>query len=172
MTHDIMILPENTLIEIFCFYGPYWDWYSRIRGWPTLVHVCQRWRSIVFASPRRLGLQLMFTGRRTITEMLDIWPRLPIMIYVWQKPWDGADGTSRLDNIVALLDSEHHDRICEITLDVPPSLCERITPAMQKPFPELRKFLMHASPHGNRAPILFNSFLSGPAPHLHLLGLY
>jgi hypothetical protein len=34
-----------------------------VEVWQVLVHVCRRWRSIVFGSPRRLNLQLFCTSR-------------------------------------------------------------------------------------------------------------
>ena len=48
-------------------------------AWHSLVHVCQRWRSIVFASPRRLNLWL-FCSSVTPTDALDVWPALPFLI--------------------------------------------------------------------------------------------
>ena len=60
-------LPDNVLIETFEFYlgkdvsdyvvGHNYD------AWQTLVHVCRRWRCIVFASPHCLDLKLYFTGQ-------------------------------------------------------------------------------------------------------------
>jgi hypothetical protein len=45
-------LPDDVLLEVFCFYM---DQSQDIEGWIMLVHVCQSWRNIVFASPRRLN---------------------------------------------------------------------------------------------------------------------
>jgi hypothetical protein len=169
------MLPENTLIEIFCFYA---NDRGAWRGeWHTLAHVCQRWRSIVFGSPRHLRLELIFTGKRPITEMLDVWPRLPVVIWVTQDIWDSDDGTSRVDNILPLLDSEHRDRICEITLVIRPSFWERIAPAMQRPFPELKRLYVRAraSPDNDgadRALVLSNLPLIGSASHLRILGFH
>ena len=43
-------LPDDALLEIFDFYvhrgKPFFE------RWYTLLHVCRRWRPIVFASPR------------------------------------------------------------------------------------------------------------------------
>ncbi|KAI9452736.1 hypothetical protein F5148DRAFT_497014 [Russula earlei] len=103
-------------------------------GWHTLVHVCQRWRCIVFASPRRLNLQLVYTGKRPMSDMLDVWPVLPVVI---------SPGKNRLHDrcwghIAAFLESEHHHPTHAITSPyVPLSFWERLVAAMQKPFPEL-----------------------------------
>ena len=50
------------------------------RAWQSLVHVCRRWRRIIFASPRHLKLQLHCTERTTARSTLDIWPALPLII--------------------------------------------------------------------------------------------
>ena len=67
----------------------------------ALVHVCQRRRCIMSASPRRLNLHLHCTRRRPVREMLGVWPAFPIVI------WDVADLKLDEDNIVAVL--EYHD---------------------------------------------------------------
>ena len=47
--------------------------------WHRLIHVCQRWRSIVFRSPKFLDLALV-CDPSTPVELIDIWPPLPIII--------------------------------------------------------------------------------------------
>jgi hypothetical protein len=86
-------LPDDVLLEIFDSYlddkDPN-DIYSADQ-WHTLVHMCQRWRSVVFASPRRLDLRLLCTGHRSVRSMLDIWPTLPIQIeyrHDWSLAWE------------------------------------------------------------------------------------
>src|SRR5216683_7810720 len=81
---SINILPDDVLLEIFDLYMilpqryPYDD--EQVDAWHKLVHVCQRWRHVVFNSPRRLDLRLRCTDRTLVTNMLDIWPALPIVI--------------------------------------------------------------------------------------------
>ena len=76
-------LPDDVLLEIFyvarCQVDANEPRYFEDR-WRTLVHVCKRWRSVVFASPRRLDLQLFCTNRTPVKKLLDIWPPLPIYI--------------------------------------------------------------------------------------------
>jgi len=73
----IEALPNTVLLEIFSFYtDPLRLDYD---GWHALVHVCRRWRFVVFDSPRRLDLRLNCTPKRPL-KMLDIWPALPIVI--------------------------------------------------------------------------------------------
>ncbi len=59
-----------------------------------MVHVCQKWRCVVFGSQRRLNIQLACRPTTPVREMLDIWPRLPIVIQQhddepWQPIWGG-----------------------------------------------------------------------------------
>jgi hypothetical protein len=68
-------LPDDVLLEIFEFYlALVKDWLGLIPedAWHTLVHVCKRWRSIVFASPHRLELQLFCTNNRPVHNMARI----------------------------------------------------------------------------------------------------
>jgi hypothetical protein len=118
------MLPEVALLEIFHFYVDEEEWY-------TLVHVCRKWRNVVFGSPRRLNLRLFCTDTTPVREMLDIWPCLPIEV------WDGRDEALDMDNIFAAL--EHNDRICDLELTYyNPSLgLEKVLPVMQQPFPKL-----------------------------------
>jgi hypothetical protein len=70
-------LPDEVLLEIFSFYMAK----SRsMEGWITLVHVCQRWRNVIFASPHHLNLRLLCEDRKPVRELLNIWPALPIVI--------------------------------------------------------------------------------------------
>jgi hypothetical protein len=76
-------IPDDVLLEMFDFYLGEETIYERdyYDGWQTLIHVCQRWRCIVFASPRRLGLILYITPKQSVnSKMLKIWPELPIFI--------------------------------------------------------------------------------------------
>ncbi len=80
---SINILPDDVLLEIFDFYAtspinPYHG--EQVDAWHKLVHVCQRWRYVVFDSPGRLDLRLLCTNWTPVTNMLDIWPVLPIII--------------------------------------------------------------------------------------------
>ncbi|KAH8994645.1 hypothetical protein EDB83DRAFT_1023651 [Lactarius deliciosus] len=59
----IDVLPDNVFLDIFDFClrdstMPELGVIQHMRKWQILVHVCQRWRRIVFASPRRLDLYL------------------------------------------------------------------------------------------------------------------
>jgi len=76
-------LSDDSLLYIFYLYV---DESFRTEVWCTLVHVCQRWRSLVFGSPRYLNVQLLCTERIRVKKMLDIWPALPIVIQYFGPP--------------------------------------------------------------------------------------
>ena len=157
------MLPGDVLLEIFHFYVnqarfDFGDRKKAIEAWQRLVHVCRRWRSVVFGSPRRLDLQLVCRAN-TLTSMVDIWPALPLLI---------RDPTGNVDNIVGLLErSDLVRRISEIYLWV--TEWKDISEAMQIPFPGLT--YLGLSHNDQTALPLSDSFLGGSAPRLRFLYL-
>jgi len=162
----INMLPDEALLEIFNFYVN--DEEARLDVWHTLVHVCRRWRYVVLRSPNRLDLRLVYTGRRSTTEVLDVWPCLPIAIRQWVSYNNDPQTSSGVRNIVAALNSWHHDRVREIGIgNISSPLWERFATVMQKPFPELTHLEILLNDAG--APIVPGSFLGGSAPRLRAL---
>jgi hypothetical protein len=158
-------LPDEILIEIFDFYvveDPD-DFLERsIGAWQLLVHVCRRWRCLVFGSPRRLNLRLFCNPQAPVRDRLDIWPALPLLI-------QGAISPSVVDNILAVL--ERHDRVSTINLTffrTAPEV-EKVWAAMQVPFPELTVLQLWSC--GLKAPIIPDSFLGGSSPRLREIWL-
>lgn len=149
--------PDEVLLEIFDFCVE-----DNEEDWKTLVHVCQRWRGIVFSAPHRLDLRLAYTGAKPVKEMLDIWPTLPIAVRVIPLDEKVED-----DFVIAL---KQHDRICEIhtevyggwDFDILVESTERLFPALT----ELRIL----SP-GEFELVAPDSFLGGSAPRLQSLWL-
>jgi hypothetical protein len=149
------MLPEEILLEIFDFYV-----FRSYSNWQTLVHVCRRWRSIVFAAPRRLNLRLLCTGRTPARETLDIWPALPIVIRV-------VMGDEVTNDVLAAL--QRHDRICEVHIDnVSDGELRDLVGAMQVIFPILAHLDIHAIDDEAFFP---ESLLGGSAPNLQSLHL-
>jgi len=172
----IDVLPDDVLVEIFFYVNNgdgQWDWDSVANPWHALVHVCRRWRCLVFGSPRRLNLRLEYEGRRPISEVLDAWPVLPILLLSRAEnlpsgfPHPKSD--QRWNNVVAALESAHYDRISEIEIfSITNSRWERFAAAMQKPFPELTSLVVGSD---DMVPVLVlpDSFLGGSAPDLREL---
>jgi len=173
MTIDV--LPDDALVDIFDFYIN-WDPYTPPNKWRALVHVCRRWRYLVFASPRHLNLRLAYLGRRPMPDALGVWPVMPVILLstfeVLLRGVPYSESVRRWDNLVAALESEHYHHISEIDISEGFSLrWGRFAAAMQKPFPELTH--LRVSLYGSRdlVPVLPDSFLGGSVPHLRTLEL-
>ncbi|KAI0290800.1 hypothetical protein BC826DRAFT_1106271 [Russula brevipes] len=153
----IDVLPDDVLLDIFDVCTD-----EDPCGWPTLVHVCRRWRGVAFASIRRLNLRLRCTSATPVRKMLDIWPALlPITIEVTRGRFSRAKAA---DNVVAALG--HRDRVCRIELwNIPKSSSDRLAAAMKEPFPELTFLLLSTKTVLD----LPDSFLGGSAPRLQTL---
>jgi hypothetical protein len=128
--------------------------------WQTLVHVCQKWRYLVLASPNRLGLFLACTDRTPVREMLHIWPPLPILV--------SSNQFDAQDNVIAAL--EHRDRVHRIYLKSTSPRVERSATVLRGPFPAL----VHLSLVSDDAtpPVLPNTLSCGSAPRLQSLALW
>ena len=164
-------LPDDVLLETFDFYleeddADEFDHYRSYDEWQTLVHVCRRWRCIVFASPRRLDLQLLCTEHRLVnSKTLDIWPTFPIVI-------DAYDIQSKegVINIIAALGQR--DRVCKIFYyneQFQDSLLKELA-AIGEPFPALTSLELIS--FGQDVPVLPDLFLGGSAPRLRSLNLH
>ena len=157
-------LPDEVLLDIFgfcmtCSLPPpaYKD-----DAWHTLVHVCRRWRYVVFGSPRRLNLRLLCINRRRV-KTLDIWPELPIIILVDNR------ALLSIANVVPVL--KRNDRVCKIVLDnVPGPLFARLAKKMAEPFPALIE--LELTSFNVDSPMLPDSFLGGSVPSLRSLLLW
>jgi hypothetical protein len=165
---SINMLPDEVLLEIFDHYVilPQINYRDRpVSAWHKLVHVCQRWRYVVFDSPRRLDLRLLCTNRTPVTNMLHIWPALPIVISTVSPLSLPASGVT---NIILAL--QQHNRICKINIDdIPNSLLKEFA-AIQEPFPALTELDLLSD--DENAPVLPDSFLGGSAPRLRSLYLF
>ena len=158
MTIDI--LPDDALLEIFEFVLQH----ALVDEWYKLVHVCRKWRNVVFGSPRRLDLQIYCNASTPVREKLNIWPELPLWVRGYgHEKW----GT---DNIFAGL--EHTDRIRDLSLcDIPRPQSEKVLAKMQQPFPALTSLKFWFDRKAETPPVVPASFLGGSAPLLRFLQL-
>jgi F-box-like len=118
----IDILPDDVLVEIFNFCvnidHPLWYTPTSRNVWHALAHVCRRWRYLVFASPHRLNLRLEYGGHRPMSEAMDAWPVLPIVISRAETSLRDQKSDQQWDNTLAALESEHYNRIREVYISV------------------------------------------------------
>jgi hypothetical protein len=168
------MLPDGVLLTIFDFYrkdencGVNHNWHSLrfsqwiSRKWRFLVHVCHRWRQVVFASPRRLDLQIPCT---LMTPHLGIWPAFPIIVIYDIRSQSAPIGE---DNILAAL--RLPDRVCEVRFAIFGTRLRKMAAVMQEPFPVLRRLYISSSCVDPPVP-LPTGFLGGSAPCLQDISL-
>ena len=164
----IDVLPDDVLLDIFDFYiimnlNDTYGEKTSVEAWQSLFHVCQRWRSLVVESRRRLNMQLYCTTKTPVRDKLYVWPALPLII--------GGDMSSlRTDNIIAAL--RQTDRVRQISLwNLKDCQLEIFLAAMQVPFPELTDLQLGPVLYSLVVPVIPDSFLGGSAPRLRIFAL-
>ncbi len=120
------MLPDDVLLEILDFYRlthfevPFRLSWKR-RRWHMLVHVCQRWRCLVFSSPHRQDVQLCCIDGTPVKE---IWPpALPIVMRY--------SSLNNEENLMTALCQSDRIQVLDITTSV--SLGKRLVANMQDP---------------------------------------
>jgi len=163
------MLPDDVLLDIFDFFrtdSSYYPW-----RWHTLVHVCQRWRHVIFASPRRLDLQFLCTPNTPVRELLDFLPpTIPIMISNWsggQQPYDPLSLEGGHQVISAI---EKRDRVRWVHLDgITSPLLEKLAGMMQETFPMMEFVRLWSE--DETVTVLPEAFLGGSCPRLYTFWL-
>ena len=157
-------LPDDILLEIFSFIlSGGRNFYIRrypIWTWHRLVHVCRRWRQIIFASPLRLDLQLLCTYRTPVRRGLGYWPAFPLVIH-YDYHWDMDRTPDDEDNIFVAL--KQRDRVRHINLRASSLLLGELLAAMKEPFPALRYLELSCEDMDGAAPVFPSEFLGGSA---------
>ena len=145
-------LSDNVLLKIFCHFLD-----ASPRHWPTLMHICHKWRRIVFDSQRALRLQLVCTHEMPVLKALDCFPTLSIVVQYGGSPALDPPALEDEENIVAAL--THSDRISSIHLTVTNSLLEKLS-AIKGSFSELEDLILLSRNGAQLA--LPNTFQWGP----------
>src|SRR6266403_3711946 len=135
---------------------------TKIEAWQSLVHVCRRWRNVVFGSPRRLNLRRVCTPKTRARDTLGVWPALPLFIRgnITISPGD--------DNIVIALGQSN--RVCQVDLwGLENGQSDKVLAAMEVPFPQLTDLRLTC--YGETPAVVPDSLLGGSAPHLRIFRL-
>jgi hypothetical protein len=153
-------VPDDVLLEIFDFYmimDPTSG--GKAEAWQSLVHVCQRWKNLVFRSASRLNLQLCCTPETPARKTLDVWPALPLIV-------EGSmTSSSSTDNIIAALGQSN--RVREVHLwDLEGGQLEKVMAEMEESFPELTEMRLFSN--GNAMRVTSDFSLDGSAPRLRI----
>ena len=161
-------LSDDVLLRIFDSYRRDYEGINSTRWWHALVHICERWRRIIFAFPGHLDLQLVCESKTDMKTTLDIWPALPISIQAsFYKNCADEDG------IIGAL--ENCDRIAGINFGgLTRSKLEKCVALMQQSFPVLSSLHLSESEstthlsttHGEITYVIPDAFLGGSAPRL------
>jgi hypothetical protein len=115
------------------------------------VHICRKWRRIIFSSQQSLHLRLFCTPGTPVLNALRCWPALPIVIQYGGSPSSYPPAPEDEDNIVAALDQ--FDRVSSITLTVTKPLLAKLS-AIQWRFSELENLVLLCS---NDVPLTLSS---------------
>ena len=155
------MLPDDVLLEVFDLCRGDYEYFS-LKMWKPLVHVCQRWRQIVFGSPRRLHL-VLDGDAKTLARSLATWqPTLPIAMRYTANQEEGEE------NVIAALGHRH--RVLRIVIKkLTGHVLERFTVVMQEPFPVLTHLRLQSIDETRL--IIPNEFLGGSAPQLRVFFL-
>ncbi|KAH9080187.1 hypothetical protein EDB83DRAFT_953294 [Lactarius deliciosus] len=166
----INILPDDILLEIFafCLHDPRTslDSMRHMWVWQRLVHVCQRWRRIIYSSPRRLDLHLCCSNNTPFRNLnnLTLWRDFPLAVVFFMSKGQ--------DDLIAAL--EHPGRVRRINIFTMYADVSEVVEAMRVPFPALTHLELTAPEDNGYDPEVLDlpdGFLGGSAPclrHLHL----
>ncbi|KAH9006042.1 hypothetical protein EDB84DRAFT_1584774 [Lactarius hengduanensis] len=127
-------LSDNLLLNIFRYYldvSP--------RHWPRLVHICRKWRHIVFASQQTLHLRIFCTHGTRVLKTLRLWPTMPIAVQYGGTLELSPPAPKDEGNIMAAL--RKSSRVSSISLTVTSSLLEKLS-SIEKPFSELEDLVL------------------------------
>ena len=127
-------LSDKVLLKIFRYFLD-----ASPRHWIRLVHICHKWRQIVFGAQRPLSLRLFCTHGTPVLETLDYWPALPIVVDYGGSLALRPPTTKDEDNIVAAL--KRSERVHSITLTITSSLLEKLS-TLEEPFLELEDLVL------------------------------
>ena len=145
-------LSDKVLLKIFRYFL-----YTSPRHWIRLVHICHKWRRVVFEAQRPLPLRLFCTYGTPVLKTLDCWPALPIVVEYGGSPALGPPTPEDEDNIVAAL--KRSERVTSITLTVTGSLLTKLS-TLEGPFSKLEDLVLLSRDNVRR--YLPSTFLWGP----------
>ncbi|KAI9451044.1 hypothetical protein BJY52DRAFT_1419288 [Lactarius psammicola] len=127
-------LSDEVLLSIFHCYLD-----ASPQFWLRLVHICRKWRHIIFASRRALHIRLFCAHGTPVLNTLHYWPALPIVVQYGGSLALDPPAPEDEDNIMAAL--KQSDRVSSISLTVTTSLLEKLS-AIERPFSQLEDLVL------------------------------
>ena len=171
----IHILDDDSLLNIFCFCRPVvWEregvpaprfleggeW-AHERWWYKLVHVCQRWRYLIFGSASYLGLSLVCAHATPVADMLSNSPhlsQLPLIIDHLNEAGDITAGSKE----GILLALQHRDRVRRVRLRMSVPNLQKLVVAMGDDFPLLEHLYIMPTVRNNTTSITLPGTFHAP----------
>ena len=129
-------LDDDSLLQIFSCYRleDEDDWYLRL-AWLKLVHVCPRWRILIYDSWSHLDMYILLTNDSPSMDTLSHLPPLPLVL-----DYSDRTGTiTRKDEDNMYLGLQQHDRVRRVVLQAPSSMLRMWLESMNELFPTLEK---------------------------------
>jgi hypothetical protein len=180
-TTSIHILNDDSLLNVFYLYRPFLldededgedrfnggkrQWSEECWWYYKLVHVCQRWRNIIFRSASYLGLSLVCTKGTPVTDMLAHSPSFPLVIdYVEKYRCLAAEDEER-----AILALKQRNRIRRIRLFMPITNLQKFIDAIEEEYPILEYLIVWSLITDITTFLMFPETFH--APHLRHLAL-
>ena len=110
-----------------------------MKEWQRLVHVCQRWRRIIYGLPSFFDLHLCCSAQTPYRNNLSHWPEFPLTLhYVVSQDTLQEDEYEDMDIFFSLLDRNRVHRIELIVTDVfRTPLMDQVKEVFILPFPVL-----------------------------------
>jgi hypothetical protein len=145
-------LSDYILLTLFRYYLD-----ASPQFWPRLVHICRKWRRIVFASQQSLHLRLFCTPGMPVLDALYFWPAMPIVVHYGGPLTSYPPAPEDEDNILAAL--KQSDCVSSISLTITKPLLEKLS-AIERSFSELENLVLL---YGDDVPLtLYSAFQWGP----------
>ncbi|KAH9017698.1 hypothetical protein EDB84DRAFT_1566716 [Lactarius hengduanensis] len=161
-------LNNDILLYIFNYYrlDDKNCWNVRL-GWCKLSHVCRRWRHVIYSSAFHLGMHIVCTNGSPRIETLNHLPPLPLCVdYRCATATISGQDESGIYHALLL-----RDRVCRITLHLPPLIFRKFLTLMDRPFPVLEYLSLSSTTDEDTGLALLKTFLAPNLSHLMLLGV-
>ena len=160
-------LDDDSLLQIFSCYRleDEENWYLRL-GWLILIHVCPRWRNLIYGSWSHLDMCLLLTNNSPSMSTLSHLPPLPLVIHYS----DRTRTITRKDEGNMYLGLQQHDRVRRVVLQGPSSKLSMWLEPMNKPFPILGELSLLSTTTDSEISQVLPELLQ--APKLHRLSLH
>ena len=168
-------LDDDSLLNVFYVYRRFFlgngDDSARFKGrvaetwWYHLIHVCQRWRTVILRSASYLGLSLVCTKGTRVAYMLANSPSLPLVIDYAQE----YCGIPEKDEQQAFIALKQRGRVRRISIELSIINLKKLVVALEGEYPILEHLTIRHQIKDNTTSLTLPETFE--APHLRHLTL-